>query len=129
MKMFITSDADAQSGIGELVDTVSGPCWRHFQRFDFGDEVAGICVVLVCQPLSIGLKPRVSYSKKERQLYLDVMIDPAEVKRMPLSDFRHMLFDRITNNISTVLAKYRLKEFRSNDFIEALRSWFSEMNK
>lgn len=126
MHIRITSDANDESGVGEVVDELSGPTRRHFSPKDYGSGLIGVVVVLMCRDPSLNFKRRVRFARKEKKLYMDVMLDLAYLVNVDHENRKKTIIERVLSEVPTTLHKYALKEFDETRFVQDLDSWFAE---
>jgi len=48
---------------------------RFFDDKDYGESVAEIGIILMCQRASLNLKQRIRFSKQKKDLSMDIMLD------------------------------------------------------
>ena len=85
---------------------------RHFEIKDYGADLDGIVLVMMCRSPELNFKQRKRYSKKEKFFYLDIMLDYKEMVRTKdeLTKGKIML-DKINNELFPALGKYKFKDF------------------
>ena len=89
----------------------------------------GLVVVLVCQDSELNLKRRIRLSKKEKKLYLDIMLDLDEMRQADQQVRKKYVAERLADEVPDVLRKYSISDFDKVRFIEDFKSWFLEINK
>src|SRR5437868_6163106 len=95
-----------------------------FIRKDYGPDVAGVCVVLMCQRASLNLKQRVRFYKKDRQLYLDVMFDLAEMEGLDPDGRMLAVGQNVAAVTRATLAKYAFEQFDAERFLADFEQWW-----
>src|SRR5437016_3849264 len=75
MHLRITCDANAESGVGIIIDEMSGPARKHFISKEYGDGLKGVVIVFMCRNSDLNFKQRIRFSKKDKTLYMDVLLD------------------------------------------------------
>ncbi|MEI6564681.1 MAG: hypothetical protein WCO42_10300 [bacterium] len=123
MFLRITGDTDIQSGVGSIIDDSSGPTEDYFSPLDYGTGAPDIAVILMCQDSGLNLKRRVRLSKKDKTLYLDVMLDLQTMKSVQPEARRQFVFKKIHDDVTEVIARYGLPNFDSGRFLKDLKSW------
>jgi hypothetical protein len=123
MHIRITSDSNEESGVGLVVDQVSGPARRYFSEKQYGDGLYGIVAVLICRDPDLRFKPRLRFSKRDNILYMDVMLDLARMVQASLQDRKQIVLDRLGDEIPATLRKYSFLDFDDTRFVEDLRNW------
>ena len=127
MRFNILGDFDWEARVDQVLDSLSNSGYRsYFEQRDYGPGLAGITVVLMCQAPELNLRRRVQLSKKEKKLYMDIMLDLAEMKRVDRSRRKTLVTERLIREVPEVLSKYKISDFDSARFIEDFRLKFSE---
>jgi len=129
MHLRLTGDIATQSGLGIIIDDWSGLTRQHFVAKDYGNGLLGLVVVLVCQDSELNLKRRIRLSKKEKKLYLDIMLDLDEMRQADQQVRKKYVAERLADEVPDVLRKYSISDFDKVRFIEDFKSWFLEINK
>jgi len=127
MHLRITSDANAESGVGQVVDEISGPTRNHFARKQYGAGLLGVVVVLMCRNGALNFKRRVRFAKKDKTLFMDAMLDLDEMRQAEHGVRKRIVAERLTDEIPTVLHKHSIPDFDDARFIEDLKSWLTEI--
>lgn len=123
MYLRITGDIDSESGVGEVIYNMSGPTEDHFTTREYGAGSPDIAVILMCQNPALNLKRRVRFARKDNTLYLDVMLDLPAMKAAKPRARRQFIFRKIHDDVSEVIARYRLPDFDSERFLKDLKEW------
>lgn len=67
MKLFTSSDAHWESGLGQVLDELTGYKFRqHFDERDYGSGLTGLSVIFMCRDPVYYFKRRIKFSKKEK---------------------------------------------------------------
>jgi hypothetical protein len=123
MHLRITSDENERSGVGEIVDEISGPTRKHFVPEDYGVGLVGVVIVLTCRDPKLNFKRRVRFAKKERKVFLDIMLDlPTMIAASPEARKREVA-QRLFNEVPEVLSRYKIPDFDKDAFVADLRTW------
>lgn len=106
-RVYITGDVTSESKLLELILRWSIRTEKHFEERNYGDGVEQICVVLVCLDawLHVSHKPRNSFSKKDRCVYVDVMLENDAVTKMTDVERQLYVCDRLANDIPKQLQR------------------------
>ena len=70
----ITGDFNSESRVDECLDE-SGPTEDYFASREYGAGLFGIGVVLMCRNPELNFKRRIRFDRKDKKLYMDVMLD------------------------------------------------------
>ena len=129
MRIGITGDIDEKSGLMQVIIDWSGPAKQYFSSKNYGVGLMGLFVVLMCQNAHLDLKQRVRFTKKDKTLYLDLMLNLNEMKRTTnLQTKKELVADRLLSEISRVLKKYAISDFDETRFTEDLKNWLQVAN-
>jgi hypothetical protein len=129
MHLRITGDIAAQSGLAQIIDDWSGLTRQHFVAKDYGNGLLGLVVVLMCQGQELNRKRRIRLSKKEKKLYLDVMLDLDEMRKVDQQVRKTIVAERLADDVPGGLRRYSIPDFDQVRFIEDFKSWLLEINK
>src|SRR5688572_19040015 len=125
MHFRITSDANQESGVGEVADELSGPTRQHFVPRDYGNGLPRLCVVLMCRDPHLDFKRRVRFSKNDETLYMDVMLHLSDMIPLTHDERRSVIVQRLEQEIPEVLTKYAFRDFDQSRFESDLHEWFT----
>jgi len=125
MHFRITCGANKESGVGEVVDELSGPTRKHFVPRDYGSGLPRLGVVLMCRDPALNFNRRVRFSKKDQTLYMDVMLHLPEMIPLPHEERRGIIIDRLEQEIPEILNKYDFDNFDRSRFNSDLHEWFT----
>jgi hypothetical protein len=120
----ITGDIDVASGLSEVIFDWAGPARRHFMPKKYGTSLLGLGIILMCQEPRLGLKQRVRFTKKDKQLYVDIMLDLDAFKKIDDNKIRKKLVaNNISKEVPRILRKYSFPDFAEDHFIADFNSW------
>lgn len=127
MHFRVTGDIDSRSGVGSIIDSLSGSTRQHFLSKNYGAGLLGVVVVLMCQDANLNLKKRVSFAKKKKKVYLDIMLDLDQMRQAEHEIRKRIVIERLAEEVPTVLRKYSIPDFDETRFVEDLRQWLKEI--
>ena len=127
MHLRITSDANAESGVGEVVFEISGPTRKHFVSKDYGVGLLGVAVVLMCRNPELNFQRRLRFARKEKTVFMDVMLDLEQTRHADHERRKRIVVERLAEEIPAVLRKYSIQDFDEARFAEDLKSWVTEI--
>jgi hypothetical protein len=124
MKIFLSGDVDWKSRVDticlELAKIDEVP---FFAGRPYGSRLQKVGVILVCHNEELGLKQRVRLDRKNRVLYMDVMLDFNEMKTASQQERRRIVATRLVDEVSRVVSKYASNEFNAAMFSSDFRRW------
>ena len=131
MKFFVTSDADEETGLHELVYEINRQPMDGFflDRF-YDDSFVGLCLVLMCRDLASNYKQRIRFRKNKNVLYIDIMCDWDVMVLSGPEARRRIVAEKIVAEVPQIIAQYKSKAkygFKNFDlarFTWDLREWF-----
>ena len=108
-KFNILCDIDWETKVDKALDSFSG-IQRHFEIKNYGVDLNGIVLVFMCQPADLGLKQRKRFSKKDKILYLDIMLNHNEMlKTTDIAEKSKVLLSKINEELFSTLESYKFK--------------------
>ena len=122
----VTCDANEESGVGEVVNEISGPTRKHFATKYYGIGLLRIGVVLMCRNPELKLKQRLTFSKADKRLSMDVTLDLAQMRQADHEKRKRIISERLTEEIPAVVRKYSIADFDDARFADDLKSWLRE---
>ena len=127
MRFNILSDSNAESKLDKVLDDLSDVGYRtHFAERDYGDGVAGVTVVFMCQDPDLNLKRRIRFAKKEKKLYMDIMLDLPQMKVADYATRMKMVIERLLAEVPETVSKYKFDDFDTEQFISDFRGFFGK---
>lgn len=80
--------------------------------------------MLVCQRTSLKLKQRVKFRKKDKTLFMDVMLDLDEMRNLEPDVRTHTVGKHIVEAVQATLAKYSFAQFDSKRLLFDFEKWW-----
>ena len=127
MHVRITGDTTSESGVGSIIDVISGPTRKHFVPKDYGDGLVGLVVVLMCQNSSLGLKRRIRLSKKDKTLYMDIILNHGDMVSVTPDIRLHLIATVIKEEVAKILSKYKIQQFEQQQFLSDIIFWMDKV--
>lgn len=131
MRIFLTSDTNADSGISEVGSKLYAPgIDTYFKDRDYGSSlIAGISVVLMCRDPRWNFTRRIRMDWKTATLRMDIMLDYDKMKPATPQERQREVAQRLYDEVPEVLERYRkkLKDFDMDRFISDLRDWIDSL--
>lgn len=120
----ILADFYWESKIDKVLDTLSETGYRRFfSEQYYGSTLNGITVLLICQDPSLNLKQRIRLSKKEKTIYMDIMLDLNQFLKIEQKQREKIVVEKLINETPAIIRKYRLEDFDILKFESDLKKW------
>lgn len=124
-KFQLLSDADSESGILFAKQKITSNGFnKYITSENYGSDLNGVVIILVCRKPEIILKKRLRLSKKEKMLYMDIMLDYDLFNNMEFEQRVTQICKTLLVELSQVLKKYKFEDFKSDKLIINLENWF-----
>lgn len=113
----ILADFYWESGVDKVLDRLSAIEYRRFfVEQCYGSSLEGITVVLMCQNPDLNLKQRIRFSKKEKKIYLDLMLDLNQFLLIDQRQKERVAAEKLIKEIPVIISKYKLDDFNLSKF-------------
>jgi hypothetical protein len=123
MHFFITADSNYETRTGDVITKISGPMRRYFLEKDYGSSIEGIVIVFMCRDPKIAFKQRIRFSKKDKKLYMDTMMDYESMVSAPNDEARfNLIKEKLVMELPLIINKYKFPEFDQEKFILDLQN-------
>ena len=130
MRFFITCDSFWEAKVEKVINLLDNTGFeRYFSEQDYGCSLEGITVVLMCQNPNLNLKQRIRLSKKEKKIYIDIMLDLNYFLTLSQKERERIIVEKLISEIPPIIAKYKLKDFNLAKFETDLKIWMSKILK
>lgn len=129
MRFNILSDSNWEASLEQALDPLSDLGYRqYFEEQDYGAGLAGITVVMMCRDPELNFKQRIRLSKKEKKLYMDIMLDLPEMMAASPDLRKQIVAERLLKEVPVIVAKYKSKidNFDSIKFISDFEQWIQK---
>ncbi|MEN5436540.1 hypothetical protein ABE545_23115 [Sphingobacterium faecium] len=124
MKLFLTSDSDWEAKISRITNLLYDTGYTHFfEEQYYGSSLDCVAIVLMCQDPSLNLKQRIRLSKKERTIYMDIMLDLNQFLKIEQKEREKIVVEKLINEVPAIIRKYRLEDFDIIKFESDLKNW------
>lgn len=128
MRFFITCDSFWEAQVDKVIDRIDDTGYkRYFSEQDYGTSLEGLTVVLMCQNPNLNLKQRIRLSKKEKKIYLDIMLDLPHFLEITQKEREKIIVGKIISEIPSIITKYKLEDFNLVKFETDLQNWMSKI--
>jgi hypothetical protein len=130
MKLNILCDAHWESGLENISKELSSTGYRQaFASRDYGSDLNGIVIILMCRDPSLNFKQRIRLAKKEKILYLDIMLELDQMRQAKHEARKRIVAVRLAADVPAVLSKYQLANFDRIRFLEDFKSWLQQFEQ
>jgi len=124
-KFQLLSDTDSESGILIAKQQITSNGFnKYITSENYGSDLNGIVVILMCRKPEIVFKKRLRLSKKEKVLYMDIMLDHDLFNNMTFEQRITQICKTLLVELSQVLKKYKFQDFKSDELIKKSENWF-----
>ncbi|WP_031457238.1 hypothetical protein, partial [Flavobacterium chungangense] len=107
MDFGITADSWWETKVS---DTLSLIPQREFKDFfylkDYGTDLNDIFIVLMCRHTEYNFKQRIRFIKKEKALYMDIMLDFDLFLKITQEERNRIVFEKLIKEVPEIIAKY-----------------------
>ncbi len=126
MRFNILSDSDWQAKLSDSLAVLDKlGYFEYFSGRSYGEGLFGITVVFMCQAPSLNLKRRIRFSKKEKKLYMDIMLDLPTMINSNKKQHQKIIVESLEHEVPAVLLKYEINDFDQSQFNEDLQNWLN----
>ena len=126
MKFGITCDANAESGVSEVMLGLNDAFEEYFGDRFYDDSSIGLFIVLMCRDPAWNFKQRIRFVKNRNTLYIDIMLDLNVMSRADPGTRKQIVGEKIVNEVPQIIAKKKFKDFDLPRFSRDLRMWFED---
>lgn len=130
MRFNILSDSDWEAKIDKVTDYLLDSGYRRFfEDKNYGNSLDGITIVLMCTGHEQNLKQRIRYSRKEKKVYMDIMLDLNQFKRIDQQERTQIVVDKLLNEVIPIIKKYKFEDFDKPKFEDDFNKFFIKCAK
>ena len=127
MRFSLLCDAHQDAGLDKVLFRFSDlGLKRYFEERNYGDTLDGITVVLMCRNPALNLKQRIRHPKKEKKLYMDIMLDLDQFQQLNQVQRERIVAGRMLAELPPVLKKYKFGHFDVEAFDADLAQWLKQ---
>ncbi|ATQ78418.1 hypothetical protein CR152_30825 [Massilia violaceinigra] len=125
MDCTITGDCDHDSGLPDVLLWLNQPEQEEAFAKDYGEGLASLAVILVCSKHIVDVKPRIRHSKKEKRLYMDIMLVYTEFVLLTAENKKARVLEALLEDVPRIVRKYKFADFDTELFISDFNRYFS----
>jgi len=125
MRFNIICDIHWESKVDQTLASLDK--FKYFEFFserNYGEGLVGVTVLFLCQDPELGLKRRVTLYKKEKRLYMDIILDLPTMKAANSDERQRIIIEKMMVEINQAISKYRMDNFDSAKFFSDLNDFF-----
>ena len=124
MRLNILSDANSESRVDRVLDALSDFNYRsYFQERDYGTGLIGVTVVFMCRDTALNFKQRIRLSKKEKKLYIDLMLDLSEMTNADQLIRQRIVAGQLLKEVPEIVSRYKIENFDRSRFLADFQAW------
>lgn len=123
MYIRLTGDSNVESGVGSIVLELSEPLKEAFSQKDYGDGLLGLVIVLMCRDKELGFERRVKFARKEKKIYMDILLDIDELRPASPELRKIKIADSLLRGIPEVVRQFEIDKFNLDGLLGDLRDW------
>lgn len=127
MYIFITADANGESGIHEVSGDLITRTAEHFEPLDYGPGLAGLVLVFMCRDPSCNFRRRVTLRKADRVLLMDIMFHLPAFLDIEQEERRQRVIRQLIRDVPETIARYKIKTFDLARFTADWTVWLTDL--
>jgi hypothetical protein len=120
MELFITCDANWDARLDKILDGLSQG-EESFRTKDYGTSMGAISIILMCRDPVYNFKQRIKFSKKEKRLSTDIMLDLEQFRVIELSVKEEIVAGKLLRELPVIIGKYKFEDFDLGRFENDLK--------
>ncbi len=127
MNFKILYDADWEAKLDKVLSNFSDKGFKlYFEKKEYGSSLDEIVVILMCRNPDYNFNQRIRFSKKEKTLYLDIMLNLNQFKELEQTERNRLVSQRLFRELPPIIAKYKLESFDLEKFEKDLQKWLKK---
>jgi hypothetical protein len=127
MRFNILADFYWEAKIDKVIFAFNDTGYRDFfEERNYGTSVDRIGIIFMCQPLNYKLKQRIRFTKNNRTLYLDIMLNLDEFIRIDQQERNKIATNKLLTEVPPIVKKYNFKDFDLEKFTMDLFKVFGD---
>ncbi|NHZ44324.1 hypothetical protein [Massilia aquatica] len=125
MKVQILGDFNHESGVNAVTDWFSDSSYWEAFATDYGDGLWKVAIFLICRNPELNFKQRIRHSKKDKALYMDIMLPLADFVNATLEERKENVVVAMLKEVPRIVRKYKFAEFDTEAFLSDFDQYFS----
>jgi hypothetical protein len=128
MRLIITYDAAWEARLDGVTKAFSLSGYRNlFDSRNYGEGLRGIAVILMCRDPNLKFKQRIRFVKKNKTLYMDIMLDLDQMRQANDDVRKKIVAERLADEVPTILCKYSIPDFDEARFVKDMKAWLKKI--
>ncbi|SDG87524.1 hypothetical protein ACQ86K_29480 [Mucilaginibacter sp. P19] len=128
MKFSLLSDTNWETRVDKVLHTLSDFGYTEFfEKRNYGTSLNGVVVVFMCRDPELNFKQRIRHSKKEKLLYMDIMLDYNEFIKIENDEREKIITERLASETIAIIAKYKFDDFDLERFAADIKRWLKRI--
>ncbi|RDI13194.1 hypothetical protein [Flavobacterium sp. AG291] len=112
MRVNILCDIYWESRVDWVTHALSDAGYRNFfDEQDYGSSINNLVIIMMCRDSYLNFKQRIRFSKKEKTLYMDIMLDLDQFMKIAQKEREEIVVDKLISEVPLIIAKYKFKDF------------------
>lgn len=106
-----------------MITVISGPTRKYFLEKEYGSSIERIGVVFMCRDPKLTFKQRVRFSKRDKTLFADVMLDYQAMVTATNDEVRfNLMKEKLLTKLPAIIKNYKFPEFDNDEFTNNLQN-------
>ena len=122
MEFFLTCDANWDARLDKIVSALNNnDIQDYFYLKNYGSSIQVLGIVLMCRESEYNFKQRIKFSKKERRLSLDIMLDLDQFRVIDQQAKEKIVAEKLLTELPLIISDYKFKDFDLRRFENDLK--------
>ena len=128
MDFRITCDSNSETKVDKVLDSLSDVGYvGFFKEQNYGNSLDAIFLVLMCRDPQYNFKQRIRLAKKEKCLYMDIMLDYKQFIKIDQKERERIVVGKLIAEIAPIIRKYKFEDFDLLRFEADLITWVKKI--
>ncbi len=124
-RLSILSDTSELSRVLEAKQIITSEAfYKYVESENYGADLNGIGIILMCREPQFKFKKRLRFSKKDKVLYMDIMLDFDKYILLSQTERVSAICNELLEKIPQTVNKYKFGDFDLDKFMTHLKTWF-----
>jgi hypothetical protein len=128
MELNILSDSQWESRVDVVSKELSSSRYREiFASRNYGSGLSALIIILMCRNPELRFKQRIRFSKSDRTLYMDIMLDLNRMREATPESRRQIVIEKLATEVPSITTQRQIPEFDEKRFIADFREWLEHI--